>query len=353
MNVIENKTNKNVEDIIAITSRVNNKKRSYLLLNKLQAKYVPVRANEALEMFDLLAEELKYIHGNIIVVGFAETATAIGARIASDLATRIDCNVTFLPTTREPRPSVPVCEFKEEHSHAVEQILYGNSEMFKKADWVVFAEDEVTTGNTIRNCVKQLREIYNCNYAVASLLNCMSDEEMQLFKRNNIEAYWLIKTGKEGLEATEPECEIRTIETVVPDPRLGVKPHRYDVSITQAANIVEEYIHDRKDAGRVLILGTEECMYPAIKTADILSDKGYDIKVSATTRVPTGIEGPITNKHEVESLYGDRKTYLYSVGRCDTVVVMTDGTRSADQLCSVLWENYGAKVIVVVRLIAE
>ena len=75
------------QDLVRLAKRQNNKKRTYLVVNPLQGKHVPVRPGEAFSMFDCLAELLKKAYGSerLLLVGFAETATAIGAAAAEKL----------------------------------------------------------------------------------------------------------------------------------------------------------------------------------------------------------------------------------------------------------------------------
>ena len=67
-------------DTLRIAKRYNNPKRSYLLVNPLQAKHIPVSPAAALEMMGALGDQVaaKYPEARL-VIGFAETATAIGA----------------------------------------------------------------------------------------------------------------------------------------------------------------------------------------------------------------------------------------------------------------------------------
>lgn len=345
MNIIENKTNKNIDDVICITKRDGNKKRKYLILNKLQGKYIPVKGDIALEMFDQLANEVKQYEGNIIVIGFAETATAIGARIAYDLALNENNHVTYLTTTREQCNVEPICEFKEEHSHAVEQILYGNKEEFQNANYIIFAEDEVTTGNTICNCVKELN--LNCKFVVASLLNCMNDDEISRFKENNITPYWLIKTDKQGFDKVENDEIIpKKIYYPMDNPRIGIDILTYHKKIEELS---KQLIEDIPINNKVLVLGTEECSYPSIVMSSILEQKGYDSFVESTTRVPTCIEGILSNRCKIDSLYGDRKTYLYNIEKYDSAICITDGKKDANELIESLI-SFGIKDIKIVYI---
>ena len=70
------------EDLVCVARRENNTKRSYLVVNRLQAKHIPAKPGRTLELFDQLAQLVKREYGNetLLLIGFAETATAIGAR---------------------------------------------------------------------------------------------------------------------------------------------------------------------------------------------------------------------------------------------------------------------------------
>lgn len=401
MKILENKSGFPVSDVICISKRDGNKKRPYLILNKLQAKYIPVHPSETIDMFANLGSQIDLGEDdpanplNIIVVGFAETATAIGAEVASVVQDRYPSyNVTFLPTTREvytvgPDGKEPdKIEFTEDHSHAVEQILYANKELLKSARYIIFAEDEVTTGNTIRHCVEKLKTITDAGYIVASLMNCMDDDEMQKFKEMDISAYWLIKTDKGGFDEYVTEYDVSdeiadnkvdeadteksvvhfvtlnesTYKYSIPNPRFGTLIRSYRTRCNKVAydlthddylsfmnDIPAKYVGDTK----VLCIGTEECMYPAIVMAKALERLGYDSYVQATTRVPTCVhvegEETLKNRYTVESLYGDRVNYVYNLDKYDTVYIITDGTKRPNELLKVL-ESFGNKNIAVVNI---
>ena len=108
------KNNYKEEDLVVIAKRENNTKRTYLVVNKLQGKHIPVSPSKALAMFDTLADILKnrYQNEKVLFVGFAETATAIGARVANTFGG------IYIQTTREKIPDVDYLFFTESHSHA-------------------------------------------------------------------------------------------------------------------------------------------------------------------------------------------------------------------------------------------
>ncbi len=87
-------------DTLRIAKRYNNPKRSYLLVNPLQAKHIPVSPAAALEMMGALGDQVaaKYPEARL-VIGFAETATAIGAAVAARGG----------PAGGPPRPGLTCC----------------------------------------------------------------------------------------------------------------------------------------------------------------------------------------------------------------------------------------------------
>ena len=88
------------EDLVAIGKRVNNQKRSYLVIDPLQGKHIPVEPGKALGLFDALAAVIadRYQDERLLLIGFAETATAIGAETA------IRMGAKYIQTTREQIP---------------------------------------------------------------------------------------------------------------------------------------------------------------------------------------------------------------------------------------------------------
>lgn len=96
-------------ELVKIAKRENNKKRSYLVVNRLQGKHIPVSPKEAFQMFGELAELINksYPTEKLLLIGFAETATAIGAALAGEL----DCY--YIQTTRENIENVDYLYFSE------------------------------------------------------------------------------------------------------------------------------------------------------------------------------------------------------------------------------------------------
>ena len=144
--------------------RSNNPKRDYLFVNKIQCKHIPAKPSEMINMCYELAnkvneriEEIGQLNRDdkILVVGFAETATAIAGFVAD----KLKYNNYLIRTTREDiDDAIPLLTFEEEHSHATTQMLFTHSGDLRlrldKFKMVLFVEDEISTGNTICNFIK-------------------------------------------------------------------------------------------------------------------------------------------------------------------------------------------------------
>lgn len=413
------------EQLVRIARRENNTKRSYLVVNRLQGKHVPVSPKAAFQMFSELAALVKkaYDGEKLLLVGFAETATAIGAALAAELDT------LYMQTTREEVPGAEYLYFSESHSHAMEQKLVKDDidRMIDKIDRIVFVEDEVTTGNTILKIITILEERYpgRTAFAVASLLNGMDEEALNCYREKNIPVHYLVKTdhstygeiagkyrgdgsywkadkpeerdfcragaggskrqdfrreteykpGAEGLQqenvygsentAHEKFREMRVYGWM--NARRCVEAGKYRTACEKLWETIkksERFVDNR----RILVLGTEEFMYPALYIAKkleerckkgsemygeceeecrdsersgwdaSLADKGEDclVRFHATTRSPITVSSeedyPLHVRYELKSFYDkERQTFIYDLDKYDLVLILTDaaGNRKA------------------------
>ena len=129
---------------ISLAKRLNNNKRGYLIINANQGKHRPALIEDVKNEYETLAKLSEGILKNALVIGFAETAIAIGATLAGS------AGAYFMQTTRE-----NICAeneyiyFTEAHSHAMEQrlVLPDIKAIYDKVERIVFVEDEITTGN--------------------------------------------------------------------------------------------------------------------------------------------------------------------------------------------------------------
>lgn len=360
------------KDLVRVAKRENNKKRNYLVVNRLQGKHVPVSPKLTLTMFSELADIVKDGCGNerLLLIGFAETATAIGAGLA------IELNSYYMQTTRENIPDVEYLYFSEAHSHAVEQRLIKDDLdlIIDRIDRIVFVEDEVTTGNTIMNIVRIINDLYpdKVKFAVASILNGMDAEAMEIYNAYDIDVYYLVKTNHSEYSAIadsfkgDGEYVVGVSNMIMPEIKVYdflraksvrrlIKGEVYDLCCEK----LWEKICDKvkfEEGQRILVLGTEELMYPAIYVSGRVSENGCRTQCHSTTRSPITVsmeeEYPLHTRYELRSVYDDeRRTFIYDIGTYDKVIIITDTENVSDNgiqdLCKAVYSKENKDIILV------
>ena len=360
------------KELVKIAKRENNNKRKYLVVNNLQGKHIPAKPAETFAMFDELAEKLiaEYKDEKLLIVGFAETATAIGAR----LAVKLGC--LYMQTTREDIEGVEYLYFTESHSHATEQKLIKTDldKIIGSVDRIVFAEDEVTTGNTIMKIIEIIKKTYdeNIHFSVACLLNGMDEAAWEIYKSNQISMHYLVKTdhsqytqiaeeykGDGGYVTQQSPCSMPSIKQYDVDKYVNARRLTGGTEYQAACEALWQQItqtHSFKKNESVLVLGTEEFMYPAIYVAYRLSEMGCEVKSHSTTRSPIAVssetEYPVHCRYELRSLYDeDRRTFIYDLDRYDKVLIITDSKNPTEggiqDLCSKIAQNGNSDISLI------
>lgn len=353
------------ETTLRVAKRYRNAKRAYLLVNPLQAKHMPVSPTEALTMMRTLGAGLRQeFPGARLVLGFAETATALGAAVAS----RFGPDCAFLTTTREAGEGPGWVRFLEEHSHAAEQKLWGGDldALLQETDTVLFVDDEISTGKTLRNMVAQLTRRWPAlgekTLVAASLLNRVTPEQEEALADAGITCRCLVRLPQEDHTAQVADWTVTEAPPAVPqnlsfrqetlpgegllDPRKTLRIGAYDGSCqTVAEAMLSHTLGLVERLGKTLVLGTEECMYPALRLGERLEQLGAEVCCHATTRSPIGLCDapgyPIRSGWKLPSFYEEeRTTYVYNLREYDTVIVVSDtkktDLRAIQALASVL-----------------
>lgn len=339
------------DDFIRVAKRENNTKRAFLYVNPLQGKHIPVSPAAALSVFAQLGGLVNrtYPDEKLLIIGFSETATAVGAALA------VSCPnaAAFLTTTRENVADTAYLYFSESHSHATEQRLAvrGLEAFLRRTDRVIFAEDEVTTGNTILKLIASMRNAFPeipLQFGIASLLNSMTAEKQRYFAEQGIGLMYL--SGIPNAYRTD-EINKYNYEPLMTAPK---QPHAIAVSRMQFASdwnqrLAADTQQIREICGRfvqtadalpvqtgerILVLGTEEFMYAGLIFGETLEKKGCTVRFHAATRSPIEVslseEYPLHKRYPLVSFYdSERRTFIYNLAQYDRVFIVTD----APQLC--------------------
>lgn len=357
-------------DLITIAKRENNTKRSFLLVNPLQGKHIPTSPSQCLALFSALAEQVfaerTFDYQNTLIIGFAETATAIGM----GLAMYAPFPAAYIQTTREHFDGKEFLYFNEEHSHATDQMVIRDflEERLTANTHIIFAEDEVTTGKTIENFIRILTKTYpdyHFSFGIASILNGMGEEKRKELRRQGIAIHYLLPVPAFDYDTIlskytyEDELRIQCAELLsVNSPqltnfnlsaplypgnyqntRLGVMAQEYQELCEQlSAKIFCEGNLAKLSNKRILVLGTEELMYAGIYLGNYIeTNTDHHVFFHATTRspiLPSSEDAyPLHKRYELTSFYEQtRTTYVYNLDTYDMVFVLTDSTSDTTAL---------------------
>ncbi|MGI5322072.1 phosphoribosyltransferase family protein [Actinomadura nitritigenes] len=259
-----------------------------------------------------------------IVLGYAETATALGHSVADALG-----GAYYLHSTRRPVPGFATYGgFEEEHSHATSHLLLPSDPVaFDRDVPLVLVDDELSTGQTVLNTISALHALRpRRHYVLAALVDLRdaSDrarvDELAARLGTRIDAVSLargrvelpydvlekgtrivseLSAGSGGFADSVPAVEDAAFGVArvrldwpngVPDGgRHGFLPgHRttLEKDLPRMADAVAAELGD--GASRVLVLGFEELMYAPLRLAEALADAspGLDVRYSTTTRSP-------------------------------------------------------------------
>ncbi|TVY03373.1 hypothetical protein FPZ45_05180 [Cohnella terricola] len=393
-----------LDDLFQMAARIN-KKRGFLFVSKLLGKHIPVRpslslgagallgclyaerelglrnaasaeevrlAFESEEQADLLYRKLmeRKIHLDepTLFIGFAETATALGHSVFD----AFEGNVTFMHTTRERIDDlVSEIDFEEEHSHAVAHRCYVRDPgIFRGASKIVLVDDEITTGKTALNIIRELHGKFGkTDYVVASLLDWRSQADRKRFvelenelgvrirclalvegsisvngspleeragagrefgtqssvhiNRHDISSFFAhLDTEGEGYADEE-----RSVPYLMHTGRFGMNA-RNGEELDRELGSAAEYLLSRRSGERILCLGTGEFMYIPMRIAELMGDGTY---IQSTTRSPIHPlrkeEYAVSSAYRYDSVDGeDVANYMYNIhpGQYDEIFVFVE-----------------------------
>ncbi|QSF47577.1 phosphoribosyltransferase family protein [Paenibacillus tianjinensis] len=182
----------------------------------------------------------------VVFIGFAETATALGHSMYNMFAG----GASYIHTTREDIPEMEsVVSFEEEHSHAVDHLCYAlNAGLLSGEEPVVLVDDEITTGNTAINTIRDIQSKFpRREYVVASLLDWRSDANIQAYR--DLEQELGIKIR--ALSLLQGTIDVKGVPLLEADGRKG------RVDADTGVPVVTTYVRDRLE--RLMVSSTDSC----------------------------------------------------------------------------------------------
>jgi len=317
----------------------------------------------------------KYLNKKMILnektvfISFAETATSLGHIVFDSFENAY----AFYHTTRENIKSDSKLEFFEEHSHASNHKLYNNNKInIKNAEKIVLIDDEISTGKTILNIIKELKSKYNVEkYAVLTIMDFRNKENRERFIKFalendvKIDVYSLISGEIREVEKLDydfsaienhdlytreimEDFDINVVEFLDREAKYLKYTGRFGLSNDESIEI-EKFIEKnifkilKFKSGKTLVLGTEEFMYIPLR----ISEKLGDVEFKSTTRSPIfpyySSNYPIKTGEKFKSYYNeDIDNYIYNLSEenYDTIIVMVEKFKENLKLFSL---NYALK----------
>jgi adenine/guanine phosphoribosyltransferase-like PRPP-binding protein len=289
-----------------------NPRRAHLLVSSVLGKHVPADPrlvhNAGLELGRLVAKSLD--GASALVLGFAETATALGHCVADALG------ADYLHSTRRTVPgAIEYGAFEEEHSHATShRLLPADPALMATGEVLVLVDDEISTGRTALNTIAALHATTpRRRYVVAALVDLRDDDDIAAMSAfaARLDVRLDVVALARGRVSWPAEFPSRAAAAVAADARHALSAERSGELITyrdawpggvresgrhgftptdvvaahRAAADVAAVVAPRCGA-RVHVLGTEELMYAPLLIAAELAERLPHVRVSSTTRSP-------------------------------------------------------------------
>jgi len=344
-----------LEELFTMAARMN-KKRAFLFVSKVLGKHIPINpgkgmlvgallANHYMEMVkgnntgdteNLLSAFLNepdtysgqaFIHDDVnpVIIGFAETATALGHAFFQCFQ-----KADFFHTTREEIIGVePAITFEEEHSHATSHRCYIDESILQNSREIILVDDEMTTGKTNINIIRSIQKRFpRKNYIVVSILDWRSEKNIQSYAelekeldicihsvsllkgKINVAGSLNIKESKEisvadfsilpsisfiSLEKRFPALftsipyyskfvggEINAIPYIKETGRFSINS-KINAQLNEALAEIGTFLSNERNGKKTLCLGTGEFMFLPMKIASFM---GSGVYYQSTTRSP-------------------------------------------------------------------
>ncbi len=335
-----------VDELIGFANR-RNENRGFLFVSKILGKHIPVTPSEMRKVYDSLSTELSS-DSKAFVVGLAETATGLGAGVASALENK---QVYFQHTTRTLLPGVESWfDVSESHSHAVSHIIYKPNETvmseLSQVENLILVDDEITTGNTLKQLAKGYLEVLPNikKINIVSILSWLDVTKFDEFKRDvlsfcedkGLAAPELVQNflfnGSFDFEPNEdykqqlPELTHKGASVIECSWNMGRLPVQMKHVVTSEYLIKIKELAVSNPDQRISIIGTGENMYLPYLIASQLELDGYNVTVQSTTRSPVVVDDDVIKNCTVIPMYdnGNVEHYIYNLDDSKLNIVITE-----------------------------
>lgn len=283
-----------IDDLFEIAER-RNPKRAFLFVSKVLGRHIPVEPEKMRAVYRQLAEQFPpFAEGPVLFIGMAETAVGLGAGVFDEVRQRAG-EAVYLTSTRHAQQAELLCEFKENHSHATDHLIYlpDDAQLRHRvlnARTLVMIDDEATTGNTFINLLEALRNdggLKQIEQVIAVTLTDWSGEALAarcpvaLRSISLVQGDWHWQQDPDAALPPMPAVALNDAATVPITGkqswgRLGMAAPAADLGAAIQAQPGE----------KILVLGSSEFVWEPFLLAERLAAQGAQVKYSSTTRSP-------------------------------------------------------------------
>lgn len=283
-----------IDDLFEIAER-RNPKRAFLFVSKVLGRHIPVAPEKMRAVYRQLAEQFPPLSdGPVLFIGMAETAVGLGAGVFDEVRQRVSEPV-YLTSTRHPQQADLLCEFKENHSHATDHLIYlpDDARLRQRvlnARTLVMIDDEATTGNTFINLLEALRNdggLTQIEQVIAVTLTDWSGDALParcpvpVRTVSLVQGDWHWQQDPDAALPPMPAMVLNDAATV----QITGKQRWGRLGMAAPAGDLGRAIH-AQPGEKILVLGSSEFVWEPFLLAERLAAQGAEVKYSSTTRSP-------------------------------------------------------------------
>jgi len=324
--------------------------RPFLLVSKVLGKHIPVAPGRMTDTHGSLAAHLdEDLPGPVLFIGLAETATGLGWGVYEswvERTGRTDC--LFMHSTRYVVDGHDQIFFKEEHSHAPDQLIcaprHGRCrQFFRDARSLVVVDDEITSGRTMEALRGALvaEGLPLRRFIAVSLISAVGQDD----DSERLQDWRQISLARVSVDVVQ-------LDVPLPGNRLSQGVTRLERSTGALswgrvgaerspplpAKLIDMLLPSLASSPRIALIGSGESMHPAYVLGRALEERGFAVSVQSTTRSPVRIGGAVASSMPCEDPLGsDAGFYLHNppVGADTMKLILYEkgGRAGAQALC--------------------
>lgn len=300
-----------------------NPKRAFLFVSKILGRHIPISPAIMRSAYQQLAQQLPVdLPQPVLFIGMAETAVGLGAGVFDEALTLFN-DVVYLTSTRHPVDGELMCEFKEDHSHATDHLLYHPADPVLRAHVhnarsLVLIDDEATTGKTFINLLQALRAQAGLTAVECVVTVTLTDWSgsaiteqcpLPVTPVSLVQGDWHWEKKADAPVPVMPYVNVTATGSVPITGkqswgRLGMSVPARDLGTSITAS----------DGEKILVLGSGEFVWEPLLLAERLEVQGADVRFSCTTRSPISTGFAIKSAITFTDNYGlGIPNYVYNV----------------------------------------